>query len=112
MTLGMAWVRTMGRTNELVVASDSRLSGGQFWDSNPKIVLLPRSDCVMSFAGSTNDAYPLMLQTYNAISMYPRGTNRVLDVIHYLVCLFSRPTHNNNLFAAGNRPLLGLKSGH
>jgi 20S proteasome alpha/beta subunit len=82
MTLGMAWVRTRGRTNELVVASDSRLSGGQFWDSNPKIILLPRSDCVMSFAGNTNDAYPLMLQAYNAISMYPRSINRTLDVIH------------------------------
>lgn len=82
MTLGIAWVRTLGRTDELVVASDSRLSGGQYWDSNPKIMLLPRSDCVMSFAGSTNDAYPLMLQAYNAISMYPRGANRVLDVMH------------------------------
>jgi hypothetical protein len=43
MTLGMAWVRNFGSVRELIVVSDSRLSGGQFWDSNPKIMLLPRS---------------------------------------------------------------------
>jgi hypothetical protein len=64
----------------LIVASDSRLSCGQFWDSNPKIVMLPRSDCVISFAGNTNDAYPLMLQAYNAILMFAEARNRRLDV--------------------------------
>lgn len=57
MTLGMAWLRTVGDVRELVIASDSRLSGGQYWDANPKIMLLPRSDAVLSFAGSTSDAY-------------------------------------------------------
>jgi hypothetical protein len=52
----MAWVRNIGGVRELLVASDSRLCGGQFWDANPKIVLLPRTDCVLSFAGDTFDA--------------------------------------------------------
>jgi hypothetical protein len=80
MTLGIAWVRSIGHIRELIVASDSRLSGGQFWDASPKIMLLPRSDCVISFAGDTNDAYPLMLQAYNAIMMFPAAVNRSLDV--------------------------------
>lgn len=80
MTLGMAWLRTVGDVRELVIASDSRLSGGQYWDANPKIMLLPRSDAVLSFAGSTSDAYPLMLQAYNSIRMHPPASSRALDI--------------------------------
>jgi hypothetical protein len=80
MTLGMAWIRSTGSVQELVVASDSRLSGGQCWDANPKIMLLPRSDCVISFAGNTNDAYPLMLQAYNAIAMFEDTAKRRSDI--------------------------------
>lgn len=82
MTLGMAWVRSTGGIRELLVISDSRLSGGQFWDANPKIMLLPRSDCVISFAGDTSAAYPLMLQAYNAIAMFEAAANRGLDITH------------------------------
>jgi len=82
MTLGMAWVRNLGSIRELVVASDSRLSGGKFWDSNPKIMLLPRSDAVLSFAGDTHDAYPLMLQVYNAILMHGPALDRSMDLAH------------------------------
>lgn len=80
MTLGISWVRAVGGVRELIVASDSRLSGGQFWDANPKIMLLPRSDAVLSFAGDTSDAYPLMLQAYNAILMHQPAQNRAMDL--------------------------------
>ncbi|WP_152970874.1 hypothetical protein [Rhizobium ecuadorense] len=80
MTLGIAWLRTVGGVRELVITSDSRLSGGQFWDANPKIMLLPRSDAILSFAGSTSDAYPLMLQAYNSIRMHPPASSRALDL--------------------------------
>lgn len=80
MTLGMAWVRNLGTIRELVVASDSRLSSGQFWDANAKIMLLPRTDCVLSFAGDTSDAYPLMLQAFNAIEIFPRMKKRAIDL--------------------------------
>jgi hypothetical protein len=80
MTLGLAWLRHSGNVRELLVASDSRLSGGQFWDANPKILLLPRTDAVISFAGATHDAYPLMLQAYNAIQMFPPARDRTLDL--------------------------------
>lgn len=80
MTLSISWVRKVGNVTEMVVASDSRLSGGQYWDSNPKIMLLPRSDAVLAFAGHTHDAYPLMLQAYNAIGMYSPAITRAMDL--------------------------------
>jgi hypothetical protein len=80
MTLGVQWVRSVGGIRELVVASDSRLTGGQRWDANPKIMLLPRSDCVLSFSGDTDDAYPLMLQAWNAIEMYGPAKERSMDI--------------------------------
>jgi hypothetical protein len=93
MTLGMAWVRNLGSVRELVVASDSRLSGGQFWDANPKIVLLPRTDCVLSFAGKTYDAYPLMLQAFNAIETFTKLKTRATDLADlkgHLLRVFNR----------------------
>jgi hypothetical protein len=82
MTLGMAWVRQVGRTKEFIVAIDSRLSGGQAWDGCPKLLLLPRSDCVLGFAGNSLDAYPLMLQIVNSINMHPRTRDRTIDIVH------------------------------
>jgi hypothetical protein len=80
MTLGIAWIREVGGIRELLVASDSRLSGGQAWDGNAKIMTLPRSDAVLSFAGNTEDAYPLMIQAFNAIKMYAPAENRAMDI--------------------------------
>lgn len=81
MTLGIAWERVVGDTHELVIISDSRLSGGaRTWDGCPKILTLPRSDSVISFAGNTADAYPLMLQTQNTIKLFQKAINRSLDI--------------------------------
>ncbi len=93
MTLGIAWIRLSGNIRELAVISDSRLSGGQYWDANPKIMLLPRTDCVISFAGDTNDAYPLMLQAYNAIHMFAAAATRGMDLADlkgHLIRVFNR----------------------
>ncbi|TPW25834.1 hypothetical protein [Pararhizobium mangrovi] len=80
MTLCISWVRQVGSVTEMIVASDSRLSGGQFWDANPKILMLPRSDAVLTFAGSTNDAYPLMLMADNSIRMHQPAYTRSMDL--------------------------------
>jgi hypothetical protein len=80
MTLTMAWIRKVGRREELVFASDSRLSGGADWDCCPKILLIPRGDCLIAFAGSTFDAYPLMLQFRNWVEVDPVARNRDVDV--------------------------------
>ncbi len=80
MTLCISWVRQVGSVTEMIVASDSRLSGGQYWDANPKILMLPRSDAVLAFAGYTGDAYPLMLQAYNSIRMFQPAHTRAMDL--------------------------------
>lgn len=80
MTLSIAWVRSVGETHELVMASDSRLRMGCAWDCCPKILTLPRSDAAISFAGHTYDAYPLMLQMANAIASFPQSRSRAMDL--------------------------------
>lgn len=80
MTLSLAWVRRVGEANELVFASDSRLSGGQSWDGCPKIFTLPRGDSMVALAGSTLDAYPLLLQFRNWVEFDVRARNRERDV--------------------------------
>jgi len=82
MTLAMAWVRIMpDGCEELIVASDSRLSGGgRRIDCVPKILALPRSDSFICFAGETDYAYPLMLQAMLAIEGYDRSRSRAMDI--------------------------------
>lgn len=81
MTISVAWERRMNDVSKLVFASDSRLSGGgKKWDGCPKIVALPRSDCMISFAGDTDYAYPLMLQMTNGIDFYPRSRDGQTDI--------------------------------
>jgi hypothetical protein len=76
----MAWIRTVGEYEELVFASDSRLSGGQDWDCSPKLLLLPRGDSVIGFAGDTLDAYPLMLQFRTWTETEPAARKREIDI--------------------------------
>lgn len=76
MTLSMAWVRRLPTGDELVFASDSRLRGGESWDSSPKVLQLPRTDSLISFAGKTYRAYPLMLQLVRAIRMHEPSRER------------------------------------
>ena len=80
MTLAIAWVRQVADCQELLVASDSRLRGGYAWDCCPKITTLPRSDSVACFAGSTYEAYPLLLQMREAIGMHQKSRDRAMDI--------------------------------
>jgi hypothetical protein len=80
MTLLSVWIRRGRFVPELVVAADSRLTGGLTWDGCPKIMTLPRSDCMLAFAGDTLVAYPLMLQIFHSIEGYEPSRTRRLDV--------------------------------
>jgi hypothetical protein len=85
MTIAIAWVRKVKGSEELILVSDSRLSGnGTTWDQCTKVLTLPRSDSAICFAGSTDFAYPLMQQLYLSISSYKRSSDRALD-IHDLI---------------------------
>lgn len=80
MTLSIAWVRQIKDCEELWIASDSRLAGGMRWDECPKIILLPRSDAAIAFAGDTSYAYPLMLQLSYAIASHTRSSDGAMDI--------------------------------
>ena len=80
MTVCVAWIRRIGGCEELVFASDSRLSGGRSLDFCPKILALSRSDCAIAFAGDTDFAYPLMLQLSMGIETYHRSKSRAMDI--------------------------------
>jgi hypothetical protein len=51
MTLVSAWIRDTGHGQQMIVASDSRLSFGARWDCCPKIFPLQRNDSVLAFCG-------------------------------------------------------------
>jgi hypothetical protein len=66
----------------MIFASDSRLTGGtpERWDACPKVLTLPRSDALISFAGITELAYPVILQVSRAIEVHPGLVNRLFDI--------------------------------
>ncbi|UTO19505.1 hypothetical protein NGC85_16680 [Acinetobacter sp. Z1] len=80
MTLVVAWVRHYKKSKELYIASDSRLNGGRAWDIGTKVLDLGRGDAVIAFAGSTANAYPLMLQLQTAVRMHPKIRSRAYEL--------------------------------
>lgn len=80
MTLSVAWTRKFGKTEELLIATDSRLRSGHAWDCAPKIIPLPRNDSAICFAGDTHFAYPIMLQVSNAVAMHQKNRTRAKDI--------------------------------
>ncbi len=62
MTIPIAWTRKEHNVEQLVFASDSRISAGEKFDACPKMLALPRIDCAISYAGTSGDALSMMLQ--------------------------------------------------
>ena len=80
MTIALAWLRKFGSVEELVLASDSRLSGYGRWDCCPKLIALPRKDSAICFSGTTAYAYPVIIQALSAIEEHPKVMSRALDL--------------------------------
>lgn len=80
MTSVVAWERQVGPLSELVVASDSRLGGGEQWDACAKIFDVGREDSVLAFAGHTWRALPLVLQAVATTRSYNGSVLRTLDL--------------------------------
>ena len=92
MTVSIAWVRKIRNCEEIVFASDSRLSGdGRSFDSAPKILTLPRTDCAIAFSGYTGDAFPMMLQLALAVDSYAparRGSLYLSSLLKHALKVF------------------------
>lgn len=80
MTISIAWLRKVRSVEELVFATDSRLSFGCRWDCCPKLLSLPRGDSAMSFAGDTLYAYPVLLQAIAAVSQHQKLLSRGMNL--------------------------------
>ena len=80
MTSVVAWQREVGALSELVIASDSRLGGGEDWDACAKIFDIGRDDAVLAFAGDTWRALPLVLQAVATTRSYRGSSLRTLDL--------------------------------
>lgn len=82
MTLVVAWVRITPGGEELVVASDSRLTGGILLNHAPKIFQLERQDAVLAYCGPTIVAYPILQQIKASLDGHEETRSRVLDIVH------------------------------
>lgn len=91
MTVAIAWVRKRRDYEEMFFASDSRFSGGQYFDACPKMLALPRQDSAIAFAGVSGDGFSMMLQLSLAIDAFPPAKTRTLG-------LPSLKTHALNIF--------------
>jgi len=69
MTLVAAWIRKNSTLRELVIASDSRIGGGESWDACPKILSLPRPATVVAMSGDATTAYSFLLQAINTCEL-------------------------------------------
>lgn len=80
MTLVVAWVRHTRSSRELVIASDSCLSGGERWSCGPKLFPLSRGDAVFAFAGGTERSFPLIVQAARWAEDYKRARDRGMEL--------------------------------
>lgn len=92
MTLCIAWIREAGDDEELIFATDSTLTGGEKWNHGVKLFELPRTDCLICFAGQTLRAYPLILNLISTLKHNEELNNPALDineVLKGIVTLFN-----------------------
>lgn len=64
----------------MIVASDSRLGGGERWDACAKTFDVGRDDALLAFAGNTCRALPLVFQAVATTRSYNGSTLRTLDL--------------------------------
>lgn len=87
MTICAAWIRKNKNSEELLMATDSRLRSYGSWDCNPKIFTFARTDCAMCFAGDTSFSYPMMIQIKNTVDTNSKIRSRFqrIDVFKGLI---------------------------
>ena len=80
MTLIVCWIRRNDTLRELVVAADSRVGGGERWDSCPKVLPLPRPATVMAMSGDATPAYAFLIHAINTCHLLDGHTVGRTDI--------------------------------
>lgn len=99
MTIAIAYIRNAVNPPELIVASDSRLSGGERWDCCRKIFPLRRGDSAIVFTGDIERFFPIISQitafcdehkkNYSRATALPDLFRHILDLANSLVSQIS-----------------------
>lgn len=87
MTLCVSWIRRVGRTKELLIASDSLLNGGGDFIEAPKVFPLSRGDCAIACAGDTAYSFPIVTHILHSVDLNVKSKTRALDftdLVHYI----------------------------
>ncbi len=72
MTISTVWQRKFAGVDEIIFASDSRLSAGYRWDCAQKIFPIEGPNFCISFAGHADFAFPCIFQFQCMVKNYPR----------------------------------------
>lgn len=84
MTISIAWIRTVGRTQELLFASDSRYRSFGAWDCAPKLFELRGTGGVIGLSGDTEVTLAIVSQLQNCINMYAPFGDSAIDITHVI----------------------------
>ncbi|QQQ75479.1 hypothetical protein IOD16_30990 [Saccharothrix sp. 6-C] len=80
MTLVAAWVQRHATLRQLVIASDSRITGGESWEACPKVVPLPRPGTVIAMSGDAVEAYAFLIQAINTCNLLDGNQSGRTDI--------------------------------
>ncbi|TBZ54231.1 hypothetical protein [Rhizobium leguminosarum] len=72
MTISICWQRKFRGVDEIIFASDSRLSAGYRWDCAQKIFPIEGPNFCISFAGNSDFAFPCIFQFQRMVKSYER----------------------------------------
>lgn len=75
MTISLCWRRKFQGVDEIVFASDSRLSAGYRWDCAQKIFPIEGPNFCISFAGDADFGFPVLFQFQCMVRNYQRFAN-------------------------------------
>jgi len=80
MTIAIAWLRRIGGTVELLLASDSRLRSFGAMDQAQKLFRLHRGDCALAFCDDAQVAYPFFIQVATTLDNHIKTRTRAADL--------------------------------
>ncbi len=80
MTLVAVWIRKNDTLRELVIAADSRVSGGELWDACPKVLPISRPATAVAMSGEATQAYAFLLQVMNTCALLDGHSNGRTDI--------------------------------
>jgi hypothetical protein len=80
MTLVAAWVQRNATLRQLVIAADSRITGGESWEACPKVIPLPRPGTVIAMSGDAVEAYAFLIQAINTCYLHDGNLSGRSDI--------------------------------